>query len=69
MLALADRTASVARPIRRIGETEPFNRERQAGGMNLTVIRIAMQIAMPCALVAVGAAGLFLVVRHMTWVG
>lgn len=65
----ADRTVSVARPkpVFRIGETAPFT--GQAAGMNLTVIRIAMQIAMPCALIAVGAAGLFLVVRHVTWVG
>jgi hypothetical protein len=42
--------------------------EHQAAGMSLTVIRIAMRIGMSCALIAVGAAGLFMVVRYMAWV-
>src|SRR5258705_10154701 len=37
--------------------------------MNLTVIRIAMRIGISCALIAVGAVDLFLVIRHMAWVG
>jgi hypothetical protein len=36
--------------------------------MNLTVIRITMRIGMSCALISVGAAGLFMVVRYMAWV-
>jgi hypothetical protein len=37
--------------------------------MNLTVIRIAMRIGMPCALVAVGAVSLLMVIRYMAWAG
>ena len=37
--------------------------------MNLTVIRIAMRIGISCALIAVGAVDLFIVIRHMAWVG
>jgi hypothetical protein len=38
-------------------------------GMNLTLIRITMRIGMPCAIVAVSAVGLFIVVRHFAWMG
>jgi hypothetical protein len=34
--------------------------------MNLTVIRIAMRIGISCALIAVGAVDLFIVIRHKT---
>jgi hypothetical protein len=37
--------------------------------MSLTLIRITMRIAMPCAIVAVGAVGLFIVVRFVAWMG
>lgn len=37
--------------------------------MNLTLIRITMRIGMPCAIVAVGAVGLFIVVRHFARMG
>ena len=37
--------------------------------MSLTVMRIAMRIGMSCALVTVGAVSVFLVIRHMAWVG
>ena len=37
--------------------------------MSLTLIRIAMRIGMPCAIVAVSAVGLFIVVRHFAWMG
>jgi hypothetical protein len=37
--------------------------------MSLTIIRIAMRIGMPCAFFAVGAVGLFMVVRYMAWTG
>jgi len=37
--------------------------------MSLTVIRITMRIGMPCALIAVGAVGVLMVVRYMAWAG
>lgn len=37
--------------------------------MSLTLIRITMRIAMPCAIVAVGVAGLFVVVRFVAGMG
>jgi hypothetical protein len=37
--------------------------------MSLTVIRIATRIGISCALIAVGAVGLFIVIRYMAWVG
>jgi len=37
--------------------------------MSLTLIRITMRIAMPCAIVAVGVSGLFIVVRFIAWMG
>jgi hypothetical protein len=37
--------------------------------MSLTVMRIAMRVGISCALIAVGAVGLFIVIRYMAWVG
>lgn len=60
------------------GKTLSFPKRRVASdacpyirpaGMNLTLIRITMRIGMPCAIVAVGAVGLFIVVRHFAWMG
>lgn len=41
----------------------------QAAGMSLTLIRITMRIGMPCAIAAVGALGVFIVIRHIAWMG
>lgn len=38
-------------------------------GMNLTLIRITVRLGMPCAIVAVGAVGLFIVIRHFVRMG
>lgn len=43
--------------------------ECQAASMSLTIIRIAMRIGMPCAFTIVGALGIFIVIRHMAWIG
>jgi hypothetical protein len=48
--------------------TEPIN-GGQAADMSLTVIRIATRIGISCALIAVGAVGLFIVIRYLAWVG
>jgi hypothetical protein len=37
--------------------------------MSLTLIRIAMRIGMPCAIIVVSAVGLFIVVRYVAWMG
>jgi hypothetical protein len=37
--------------------------------MNFTLLRIAMSIAMSCALTAVGAVGIFMIIRYVAWVG
>ncbi len=37
--------------------------------MSLTLIRITMRIGMPCAIAAVGALGVFIVIRHIAWMG
>lgn len=37
--------------------------------MNLTVIRIVMRIGISCALIAIGAVDLFIVIRDMASVG
>jgi hypothetical protein len=37
--------------------------------MNLTLLRIAMRVGMSCAIVAVSAVGLFIVVRYVAWMG
>ena len=33
------------------------------------IIRIAMRIGMPCAFTIIGALGIFIVIRHMAWIG
>lgn len=37
--------------------------------MSLTVIRITMRIAIPCAIVAVGLTGFFIVLRFIAGMG
>ena len=46
-----------------------LDRNIRPAGMNLTLIRITMRIGMPCAIVAVSAVGLFIVVGHFAWMG
>jgi hypothetical protein len=35
--------------------------------MSLTLLQITMRIAMPCAIVAVGVAGLLIALRFVAW--
>ena len=36
---------------------------------NLTLLQIIMRIGMSCALTAVGAVGIFMIIRFVAWVG
>jgi len=37
--------------------------------MSRTLIQIAMQLGMSCILTAVGAVGIFMIIRYVAWVG
>jgi hypothetical protein len=43
----------------------------QAAGMSddLGLIQIAMRVGMSCALTAVAAVGIFMIIRYVAWVG
>jgi hypothetical protein len=36
---------------------------------DLTLLQIAMRVGMSCALTAVGAVGIFMIIRFAAWVG
>jgi hypothetical protein len=49
----------------------PPDTKYQAAGMieNLSLLQVIMRVGMSCALTAVGALGIFMIIRFVAWVG
>jgi hypothetical protein len=51
--------------------SRPADDQYQAAGMteDLSLLQIIMRVGMSCALTAVGAVGIFMIIRFVAWVG